>query len=164
MEYPLEQLLNVKKNRFEDAIKILNQKKEILKKEEETLVNLEKERDEALIHKEAKLNQLREELDQATTTKKIEQMKHYLDVINEELEKKQDKVNKQKQVVVDATTQVDIAKEDLFQKQKDLEKMNYHKKEWQKEIEIESQKKAIIEHDEIGSTTHEMKKREKKGG
>lgn len=164
MNYPLEQLLEVKKNRFEDAIKILNQKKEILKKEEFVLKELEQERDEALRHKVDKLNQFREELDKATTTKKIEQMKYYLQVVDEELQKKQEKVNKQKKVVFDATTQVEIAKADLFQKQKDLEKMNYHKKEWEKEQNIEKEKKSIMEHDELGATSHEMKNRERKRG
>lgn len=162
MKYPLEQLLEVKKNRFEDAVKTLNQKKEIWKREQFRLKELEQERDEALRHKMDKLNQLREELDQATTTKKIEQMKYYLEVVDEQLQKKQEKVNKQKEVVFNAKTQVDIAKEDLFQKQKDFEKMNYHKKEWEKEQNIEQEKKSILEHDELGSTSHEMKKREQK--
>mgnify|MGYP000365381580 CR=1 FL=1 len=43
MKYSLEQILEVKKNRCEDSVKMLNKKKEILQKEEEQLKALEKE-------------------------------------------------------------------------------------------------------------------------
>lgn len=161
MQYPLEQLLTVKKNRFENAVKILNEKKEILENEKFHLKELEQERDLTRRHKEDKLIQLREELDMATTTKKIEQMKYYLEVVKEELKKKQEKVDKQKVVVIEAEKQVETAKQDLFQKQKDLEKMDYHKKEWIKESHIEAEKKEILEQDEMGATSHEMKRRQR---
>jgi len=163
MQYPLEQLLTVKKNRFENAVKVLNEKKEILEKEKFHLKELEQERDLTRRHKEDKLIQLREELDKATTTQKIEQMKYYLEVVKEELKKKQDKVDKQKEVVIEAEKQVEVAKQDLFQKQKDLEKMDYHKKEWIKESHIEKEKKEILEQDEMGATSHEMKRRQREG-
>lgn len=161
MKYPLEQLLTVKKNRLEQAIKILNEKKAILEKENNKLKELEKDRDKTLLHKQDKLKQLREELDQATTTQKIQQMKYYLKQVDEELKKKQDLVDKQKKVVLEAEKQVQLAKEDFNQKQRDLEKLTHHKKEWKSEQAHLEEKKVILEQDELGASTHEMKKREK---
>ena len=89
LNYPLEQLMTIKKNRFDQAVKTLEEKKAILEKAYEKLYDLTQERDEVLSHKTAKLTQLRETLDEGTTTDKIQQMKVYLKTVDEKLAEKQ---------------------------------------------------------------------------
>lgn len=161
-QYPLEQVISIKKNRFDQAVKTLEAKKEILEKAYEKLYDLTQEKDEVEAHKKAKLDQVREALDQGTTTDKIQQMKMYLKVVEEKLTDKKKKVAAQQKVVDAAQAQVDLATDDLFQKKKDLEKLELHKKEWAKEARYLVERKEEVEHDEQGSATHQMVKREEK--
>lgn len=161
-EYPLDQLVAIKQKRLEEAEKVLAEKKNILAHEEQKLAALEKKRDAVKEHYKAKLAQLREKLDVGTGTEKIQQMKQYLKLVSEELKVEQQKVEAQMKVVASAQVQVDLARQDLFKKQKDVEKLKIHHKEWQKEAHrIEEQKEAVF-NDESGSTMHTMKKAEKK--
>ncbi len=160
--YPLEQLMVIKKNRYDQALKTLEEKKAILLQEEENLKRVEEERDQVLQHKNAKLQQLRQSLDEGTTTDKIQQMKNYLKVVDEKLVLKEKKVADQKKIVKFANDQVEMAKEDLFQKLKDVEKLEIHKKEWEKEIRHWTDKKEALEQDELGSTSDTLRKKEQK--
>ena len=161
-EYPLEQVITIKKNRFDQAVKTLEEKKNILEKAYEKLFDLTQEKDEAETHKKEKLEQLREELDQGTTTDKIQQMKAYLKIVDERLKEKKKKVADQQKIVDAAQAQVDLATDDLFQKKKDLEKLEIHKKEWEKEMRYTIERKEEVEHDEQGAATNQMVKREEK--
>ncbi len=160
LNYPLEQLMTIKKNRFDQAVKTLAEKKALLEKAFEKLNELSKERDKALQHRIEKLTQFREELDAGTTTDKIQQMKAYLKIVEEKLAEKQKKVNDQQKQVDLAQKQVDAATNELFQRKKDLEKLEMHKKEWEKEVRYWTEQKSAVEHDEQGSATHEVRKRE----
>ncbi len=160
--YPLEQLMTIKKNRFDQAVKTLEQKKEILEKAYEKLYAATQERDQVLTHKRAKLTQLREALDEGTTTDKIQQMKRYLTTVDERLAEKQKKVSEEQKKVDIAQKQVDIATDELFQRKKDLEKLQMHKQEWQKEAKYWVEQKEAVEHDEQGSQTYSLKKKEQK--
>jgi flagellar biosynthesis chaperone FliJ len=160
-KYPLEQLLTIKINRYDQAVKTLEEKKSLLLKEEEKLKKVEEERDKVLKHKNDKLLQLRQELDQGTTSDKIQQMKNYLKVVDENLAAKQKKVDEQIKNVRFAEQQVEIAKDDLFQKKKDVEKIEMHKKEWEKEVGYQILRKEGVEQDELGSSTDTLRKREK---
>jgi flagellar biosynthesis chaperone FliJ len=162
LSYPLEQLMAIKKNRFDQAVKTLEQKKEILEKAYEKLYDLSQERDKTLEHKKAKLSQLRNSLDEGTTTDKIQQMKGYLKIVDEKLLGQQKKVDDQQKQVDLAQKQVDLATDELFQRKKDLEKLEMHKKEWEKEVRYWSEQKEAVEQDEQGSATHTLRKREKK--
>lgn len=126
-------------------------KKILLQKEEDKLTKLEKERNEVKSHREAKLAQLRETLDEGSTTTKIQQMKYYLKVVDEELKGKENKVNEQKKHVDAAQKQVETARQDLLKKQQDVEKLLMHRKEWEKEIRALEQQQEAIETDEMGS-------------
>jgi flagellar biosynthesis chaperone FliJ len=159
-DYPLEQLLEIKKNRFDQAVKILEEKKVILEKAYEKLYDLTQERDLALEHKVAKLTQLRSELDQGTSSDKIQQMKVYLKVVDAKLAEKEKKVVDQQKQVDIAQKQVDVATDELFQRKKDLEKLEIHRKEWEKEIQYWLDQKENVEHDEQGSATHHLRKKE----
>ena len=159
-DYPLEQLLVIKKNRFDQAVKTLEEKKAILEKAYEKLYDLTQERDKALEHKKAKLQQLRDELDQGTSSDKIQQMKAYLKVVDAKLAEKQKKVTEQQKQVDIAQKQVDVATDELFQRKKDLEKLEIHRKEWEKEIHYWMEQKEGVEHDEQGSATYHLRKKE----
>lgn len=159
-KYPLEEVLNIKKRRFDEAVRTLEAKKEILQKEEKKLKQLEDKRDEVLKHKNDKLTQLREALDTGLSTLKIQEMKRYLEIVEDRLKEHQKKVNEQKEHVKNAEKQVEAAKQNMLQKQKDLEKLRIHKKEWMKEFEIEERRQEGIKQDELGSVIHEIKKRE----
>ena len=74
LSYPLAQLLIIKKNRFEQAIKILEEKKELLAKAQKKLQECQEERNKAFQHKVDKLTQLRKALDEGTTSDKVQQM------------------------------------------------------------------------------------------
>lgn len=160
LTYPLEQLMVIKKNRFDQAVKTLEQKKEILEKAYEKLYDLTQERDKVAKHKKDKLDQLRDALDEGTTTDKIQQMKYYLKTVEEKLQDKQKKVDDQQEQVDLAQKQVDIATDELFQRKKDLEKLEMHRKEWEKEVRYWSQQKEAVEHDEQGSAGHVLRKKE----
>ncbi len=59
-KYPLEQVLEVKKDRVEKAEKVVREKKRLLEVEKEKLERVEKERDLVLHHHNEKLSQIRE--------------------------------------------------------------------------------------------------------
>lgn len=161
-KYPLEQVILIKKNRFDQAVKTLEAKKEILEKAYEKLFDVTQIFDETAKHKKAKLDQLRDALDAGTSTDKIQQMKLYLKIVEEDLLAKKKAVDAQQKVVDAAQKQVDLATDDLFQKKKDLEKLEIHKKEWEKEATYLLERKEEAEHDEQGSAGYHRLKREKK--
>lgn len=160
LNYPLEQLVTIKKNRFDRAVKMLEEKKLLLEKAYELLYNLTQERDAALAHKNAKLSQLRQALDLGEPTHKIQQMKRYLNLVGEQLQEKEKKVTAQQKQVDLAQKQVDLATEELFQRKKDLEKLEMHKTQWEKEVLYLTEQKEAVEHDEQGSSTHVLRKKE----
>lgn len=160
-EYPLEQMISIKKNRFDAAVKILEEKKNLLEKAYELLYDLTEAKDKVLDHKNAKLTQLRDMLDAGTGAHKVLQAKAYLKVVDVKLQEHEKKVADQQKAVDAAQKAVDAATDDLFQKKKDLEKLELHKKEWEKEIKYQLLQKEMVEQDEQGSSTHTMHKREK---
>jgi hypothetical protein len=160
MKYPLEEMISIKQSRFDQAVKILEQKKLLLEQAYEKLFEVTEERDLVLQHKVDKLTQLREALDEGTTTDKVQQMKAYLKVVDVRLAEKEKKVVEQQRQVDLAQKQVDVATDELFQKKKDLEKLQLHKKEWEKEMRVVMAQKETLEHDEQGSATHHIQKKE----
>ena len=158
-DYPLEQMVTIKKNRFDAAVKTLEEKKALLEKAYELLYDLTQEKDKVLAHKMAKLTQLREDLDHGDI-EKVKQDKAYLKIVEENLAEKEKKVAAQQKIVDAAQKQVDIATDDLFQKKRDLEKLELHKKEWEKEERYVLLQKEGVEHDEQGSSTHYLRKKE----
>ena len=159
LNYPLEQLLSIKKNRLDQAIKILDEKKLLLQKAQDQLRAATQQRDQVRAHKVAKLQQLRETLDEGASTDKIQQMKAYLKLVDGQLADKEKKVQEQQKQVTLAQKQVDLAAEEVRQKRIDLEKLTLHKEEWSKEVRIWIERKEEVEHDEQGSATHALKKK-----
>jgi len=161
-QYPLEQVITIKKNRFDRAIKTLEEKKAILEKAYELLYDLTQEQEEVVKHRQSKLDQMRKALDEGTTSDKVQQMKVYLKIVDEKVKEKKKKVADQQKNVDLAQAQVDLATDDLFQKKKDLEKLELHKKEWSREASYILERKEEVEHDEQGSTGYQRIRREKK--
>jgi hypothetical protein len=162
LNYPLSQLILIKKKRFELATKVLEEKKTILKREEDLLLKVKKERDKAQKHKDDKLKQLRDSLDEGEKAAKIIDMKRYLKLTKEKLADEEIKVAKQQKNVAEALKNVEIARQDLFQKQKDLEKLDQHKVEWQKEIDYIYSLEEDKQLDEISASRHIKQKQIKK--
>ncbi len=156
--YPLEQLILIKKRRLEEAEKILSQKKILLSQEQEKLVSLEKKLEQVKDHYKAKLTQLREKLDEGAPIELIQQMKRYLESTAKDLKREEFKVEGQKKNVKLAEEQVRLAREVLFKKQKDVEKLNMHQTVWKKENRYLHERKEGIENDEMGSSKHVLKK------
>lgn len=150
----------IKKNRFDQAVKTLEEKKALLAKAYEKLYELTAERDKVLQHRTDKLTQLRNALDEGTTSDKIQQMKTYLKIVDEKLAEKEKKVQDQQKQVDLAEKQVEAATQEVFQRKKDLEKLEMHKAEWEKEVRYWTEQKEAVEHDEQGSATHTTRKRE----
>jgi len=161
INYPLEELVKIKQKRFEQAVKLLEEKKLLLKREQDILKNLEKERNKVFKHKEDKLKQLRQALDKGESTDKIRQKKDYYKVVQEHLIEEEKKVKKQEKNVKEAEVELEKARKNLFEKQKDIEKLQIHKKEWEKEMKHFEAQKELLLNDEIGSIKYIIKKKEK---
>lgn len=162
IRYPLEQLALIKAKRLEESEKVLQEKKNLLNKEESKLQDVEKERDKVRYHKETKLQQLRDELDSDTTTLKIQQMKFYLKDVDEKLKQREAKVKEQKKQVDIAKQAVEVARKDMLQKQQDVEKIKIHRKEWEKEQKAHLELLESIDNDELGTTIHLKQKKIKR--
>ena len=135
-KYPLEQIVLIKQRRLDEAERFLKAKKEELENEKTKQKTLEEERDKTSNHRDDKIQQLREKLDQGTTTDKIEIMRDYIKVVEEELKQKEVKVQNQIKEVDKAKERVEEARKDMIKKQHDVEKLNTHRKEWTKEMKV----------------------------
>lgn len=153
--YPLEQLTIIKQKKLDEAEKILREKKAALEKEKEKLLSVEKERDTVKEHRILKLTQVREHMDEGSPSTKIQQMRTYLKVVDEKLKNREMKVNEQKKAVVIAENLVEKAREDLIRKQQAVEKMQIHRKEWEKDKKSEEEQRENLEADEMGATLHQ---------
>jgi flagellar biosynthesis chaperone FliJ len=149
--YPLKQVIEVKQRRVDDQEKVVQERRETLKKEQEKLAQREAERDKAKNHYQSKLNQLRDELDHGTTTDKIQQMKAYLKVAKEKVKIEEKKVKEQKDQVDLAEKALQVALNDLRIKRQEVDKLHTHKKDWEKEMRKELEIIEGREQDELGS-------------
>lgn len=160
--YPLAEVMRIKEKRVEDAERNLQDKRNILLKEQEKLKERERERDKVKEHLEDKLLQFRRELDRSTTSPKIQQMKDYMKLVKENLANEEQKVKQQKEQVAIAEDNVEIAKVQVKERRKEVDKLVEHRKDWvktmMKEIEFEEAK----EQDEIGNITYSLHQRKNK--
>jgi flagellar biosynthesis chaperone FliJ len=151
MKYPLEQIAQIKVKRLEEAEKLLKEKKRLLEVELEKLKKAEEKRDLVKKHRQDK--------QEGTTSDKIITHERYLKkIVDEELKSEEKKVVDQKKIVTKAEEEVEKARKDRLKKNQDVEKLKLHKTEWEKEALYEEMKKEAIETDEMGSSTHSLKK------
>lgn len=161
VDYPLNQIIEVKQKRVDDAEKIVIEKKIALEKEQKKLEERESERNKVKEHKLDKLKQLREAMDKASTSPKIQQMKVYQKVVDEKLKIEEKKVSDQKEQVVSAEKNLNQAKLDLQRKRQEVDKLLIHKKDWEKEKRRELEIIEGREQDELGSVIHTVQHRKK---
>lgn len=159
--YPLIEIVSIKKKRVEDQEKILKEKKIKLEQEQEKLKAREAERDKVLKHYNDKLEQLRHELDTGTTTDKIKIMKVYLKEVKEKLVVEEKKVKEQKDQVELAQKDVDVAEKELKKRRQDVDKLNIHRTDWEKEAKAEIELKEIEQQDEMGNVIFLKRMRER---
>lgn len=161
--YPLEQIIEIKKKRVEDAEKVVQEKKRALEVEQEKLVQREAERDKVLQHHNEKIAQMRREMDHGTTSPKIQQMKAYLKVVKERVKVEEKKVHDQKGQVDLAEKNLKVAQEELRLRRQEVEKLLTHRKDWEKEMRREMEIIEGREQDELGSVTYLTHRRTAKG-
>lgn len=160
-KYPLKQILEIKKKRVEDAEVVVRLKQEALNAEKEKLAAQEAARDKVKTHRIAKIQQLRDELDHGTTSPKIQQMKAYLKVVDEKLKVEEKKV-KDQQVKVDAAAkELEDARHQLFLKRQEVDKLETHRDDWNKEQRKEAEIAEGREQDEIGNVIYGMHRKDK---
>jgi hypothetical protein len=159
INYPLKQVLEVKKKRVEDAEKNVLEKRKALEAEKEKLKQREIARDQVKQHHNDKLQQMRDELDKVTNTGKVQQMKAYIKVVKENLKVEEKKVKEQQAQVETAENNLKLALAELAQKRIEVDKLEIHKKDFiqsaKKEIEINEEK----EFNEQGAIIYTMRKR-----
>ncbi len=153
-KYPLEQLVIIKQKRLEEAERELRDKKELLAQAEEKLEKVKAARDQVLNHKDDKIEQLRAGLDEGVPANKVEEMRNYLKVVEEDLQKKEKQVELQEKKVVEAEEAVEEARQMMIKRQKAVEKLSQHYKEWQKEMQIEEEREEGILGDEMGTARY----------
>lgn len=159
--YPLAEIIQIKKRRVEKQEKVVQQKREVLAKEQEKLRQREKERDAVLNHYKEKLQQLRDELDTETTTDKIKPMKVYLKEVQERLKVEEKKVKDQKELVKLAEKDLEEAIEELRLKRLEVDKLLTHRGDWLKEAKMEIDIQEGREQDEMGQIIFQKNKRDK---
>jgi flagellar biosynthesis chaperone FliJ len=150
--YPLHEVLDVKHRRVDQAENVVKEKKRLLEVEKEKLKQREAERDKVKQHYRDKVDQLRKELDGGTTSDKIDQCKLYLKVVLERLAIEEKKVKDQQNQVELAEKNLEAAKIQLKEREKERDKILTHKKEWTKETIKELQILETRAEDDIGST------------
>ncbi|MCY3974100.1 MAG: type III secretion T3S chaperone [Simkaniaceae bacterium] len=162
-KYPLAQLVRIKQRRLEEAEKELRRRRTVLDEETDKYRRLEESKNETLRHKEEKLDKLRTELDEGTTSDKIDRAHKYIDVVDEELEAKEKKVSDQHKAVETARGRVEEARRDVIGKERDMEKLRMHRREWEKEMKALQEYEAGIETDEIGNVMHNVRRFKREG-
>jgi flagellar export protein FliJ len=153
-KYPLKQVLEIKQKRVEDAEKVVKDKQMILDQENEKLAQREADRDKVKKHKEDKLQQLRDTLDHGTTSPKVQQMKAYMKVVDEKLKVEEKKVKDQKDKVEVAKRDLEEAKHQLFLRRQEVDKLETHRKDWEKEVRKEEEIVEGREMDELGQVIY----------
>jgi len=150
-EYPLLDVLNVKRKRIDDAKRLVQKREEELAEEAEKLKKCEEARDVVKQHLNDKYDQLRREFEQSTNTDKIQRIRAYIDVVKVKLEEENKKVEEQKKQVEQAEKNLEEAKELLKMRMREVDKLEKHKEEWLKVARREMELEEAKELDEIGS-------------
>lgn len=157
--YPLEEVLEVKRRRVEEAEKQLSKKIAALEVEQKKLEECQEARDKVKNHLIDKMVKLRKILDEGTTSPKIEEMKVYIKVVKERLQTEEKKVDEQKKQVATAEKNVEIAREELKRKRQEVDKLEMHRVDWWKEMNKELEILEGREQDEMGSVIFMLRKR-----
>ncbi|SCA63262.1 hypothetical protein SCG7086_AN_00090 [Chlamydiales bacterium SCGC AG-110-P3] len=151
LAYPLEEVLNVKRRRVDEAEREVQRKYEELEREEEILAEKEAARDKVLQHHADKMAQMRKVMDEGTTSPEILQMRAYLKVVKVRVAEEEQKVVEQQEQVDIAEKNLEVAKENLRLRRKEVDKLEQHKEGWLVEAKKELAIEEVREADEMGS-------------
>lgn len=151
LAYPLEEVLDIKRRRVDEAEREVAKKHEELEREREILAEKEAERDKVVQHREDKMKQMRDALDEGTTAPKVLQMRAYIKVVKVRVAEEEQKVTEQEEQVDIAEKNLEVAKEDLRLRRKEVDKLEEHKEGWLVEAKKELEIEEIREADEMGS-------------
>lgn len=163
-KYPLEQLVEIKQKRVDDAEKLLMEKKELLKIEEEKLKKCQEKVRKTQAHYDEKLDDFYDSFEgDGTTSAKVNRLKDHLKATLEKLAEEKKAAEKQKGVRDEAQEAVNEAKAILDQRRIDLQKITEHKTAWIKEDQKELKRLDAVEHDELGSAIHSQRQKNRKG-
>jgi NhaP-type Na+/H+ and K+/H+ antiporter len=158
-KYPLEEIDQIKKKRFEEAEKSLQEKKEYLAKEQKKLEQYMKDLELIKQHKIEKIRQMMDEMQKGTTSDQIMLKERYLKVVVEEkLKREHAKVFEQQKEVKKAQDEVEKARVLLEQRRQDVDKLRMHREDWEQEVRKELEAFDVKETDEIGTTIHTARK------
>lgn len=158
-KYPLEEIDQIKKKRFEEAEKSLQEKKEFLAKEQKKLEQYMKDLELIKQHKIEKIRQMMDEMQKGTTSDQIMLKERYLKVVVEEkLKREHAKVFEQQKEVKKAQDEVEKARVLLEQRRQDVDKLRMHREDWEQEVRKELEAFDVKETDEIGTTIHTARK------
>ena len=102
---------------------------------------------------------MRETIDKGTTSPKIQEMRNYIKVVQENLAVEEKKVKEQKDQVTQAEKNLDQAREELRRKRQEVDKLHTHQKDWEKEMRKEQEVLEGREQDEIGNIIFSTKRR-----
>lgn len=161
-KYPLDQLVEIKQKRVDDALKEFLIKKKEHEKEIENLRKAEQKLQEIKDHYDQKVDEFYEDFQKGTTSVKIKRNKQYLKTVLEKVKIEKEKVKLQEQKTEEANQAKLNAKKILDQRRLEVEKLELHHKEWQKEQKELAKQKNILEQDEISGMSHDYHKRKKK--
>ena len=163
-QYPLQQLLQIKRTRVEEAERVLADRRKALELEEENLRKAEEARQRVKMHYQETLQALREGMDTASMPPaKITHTKDYLIEVREKLKQEDKKVKDQERVVEAAQKQVDEAKKVLRQRRLEVEKLELHEGEWRKGVTLEELRLEGIEIDDLGTAMFNTRKDKRDG-
>ena len=161
-EYPLKEIIEIKKRRLEEAEKILRQKQDALVEAEKNLTEKKKLLNASEKVKLEMIEKHYKKIENGTTADVMERHNHYIqEVINVKIAEEKKKVEAQKKVVQEAHVALDKARAERLEKHKDLEKIHTHEKEWSKEAKKELEIFEAIVEDEIGTIIHGKQSRKK---
>ncbi|WP_213318815.1 type III secretion T3S chaperone [Chlamydiifrater volucris] len=158
-KYPLETVLTIKRDRVERAEKVVKEKRRLLEIEKEKLREKESGRDKVKNHYMQKIQQLREKLDEGTTSEEVLKIKSYIKVVAVQLAEEEEKVKKQKELVLVAAKELEKAEVDLTKRRKEEEKTRLHKESWMKEALQEEARAEEKEQDEMGQLLFQLRRR-----
>lgn len=160
--YPLEQVLEIKIRRLEQAEKVYKEKQRILETEQKKLLEYQQAYQTVVDHHQEKLIQLREALDQGTPSHKIEQIRTYIKEVKTKMYEEKRKVERQEKQVEKAEKAVEDAKKVVNEKRLEVDKLQTHKQDWLNQENKLIMKQEAKNLDEIGSLVYLSNKRREK--
>lgn len=151
LQYPLEQIIEVKENRVKSQEKKLLAAEREYQERQKELFKAEKLRNQVLRHYNAKMSQLRHMMDVGGYSPEFEGMKRYLKLVEEKLKAEELKVKAEEKKVKEAREERDKQESLLHQRRLELDKIQEHRQLWLQEQLIEFRLNQINEQDDIGT-------------